>query len=241
MSTLTVYLSGGSGWTRCSAPSYTKTFSDVCRNTNSTTLGAATDYSAPIYNQVTATPEGYDGFWLNCFRGVMEFDTSALTSVATISAATLWYSVTSHQNDFGGSPTVRVVGCSPANSASLTGNDWSTFNSTQLCTGDMPFPAANNTLYSIDLNATGIAYINKTGYTPLGLRNVIDINLSEPTWVASGVSGNTFSNKGNAVPPYLVVTYSTTNQKTIQGVNRASVKTINGIASASLKTVNGVA
>ena len=140
-------------------------------------------------------------------RMVLLFDTSSLPNTAVISQASLNLYRDDSQQSWGGS--VVVCGSSPASNVALDASDYSNFAdvalSDALTLGDL----STSVYHSFPLNALGIAAINLTGITKLGIRMLADLLDSDPVvsegvdrfWVKSREFG------GLSQGPYLAVTY----------------------------------
>jgi hypothetical protein len=146
-------------------------------------------------------------------RSIAGFNTSSLTSVATISAATVSILAGSRSN--ADSDSLSVVGASPASNTTLIADDFdqvgsAVTNPTKLAT--------DITLASIDisgsvytdfaLNASGLSYISKTGVTNLGFRSAKDCSNTAPSIGLNQLDFNSADNAGTSTDPKLVVTYS---------------------------------
>lgn len=145
-------------------------------------------------------------------RGIFVFDTSSLTSGATISAATLSFACSLQTNGLG-STDLHVCASTPASDTALANADYSQLGSTSF--GSLAYASwvvDSATYNSISLNASGISNISKTGNSRFGTRLAWDINGSfTGTWASSGQTRyflNTFAGGGTTSGPKLVVTYS---------------------------------
>lgn len=151
------------------------------------------------------------------------FDTSGLTSGASISSATYqWYCTTINSNTDRG---VAVVTTNPASNTNLVQAD---FNAAGKSRSALDSPTEGATRISFaslttsayngnSLNATGLSWINKTGVSKFGLNeaefdidNVDPDNLSYASFIAADTAGT-------STDPKLVVVYTvagggTTNQ-----------------------------
>jgi len=145
-------------------------------------------------------------YWL--YHGFFLYDTSALTSSATISAATLslyWDSGASAL----GTMTTHVVSSSPASNTALVKDDYEQVGSTSFGSINSYGAAYND----ISLNASGLANISKTGISKFGTLCGWDFDNSAPTWVSGANSyftcrGADDTTVNNGKDPKLVVTYS---------------------------------
>ena len=145
-------------------------------------------------------------------RGFTLFDTSALTSSATISAATASLYVTSKVNsDDDGDDWINLVSSNPASNTALVTGDFDqcgdaidnpTEFSTRLDIGSIAAGAYNDWA----LNASGLAAISKTGVTKLGWREGHDCIDSAP--LANDRIDASSAEGAGAQRPKLVVTYT---------------------------------
>ena len=153
--------------------------------------------------------------WDTIVRGIFLFDTSALTSGAAISAATLSLSGYSKSDSF--SPAlswdVNVYLSNPASNTALAGDDYSTLGTTAFSSS---VTYANWTIdgsyNAFALNASGISNISKVGISKFGARNATnDAANVEPTHSASSAAflGMYYADQtGTDNDPKLVVTYT---------------------------------
>lgn len=136
-------------------------------------------------------------------------DTSALTSAVTIISAALKAYVNSKNN--AGVANIAICLMTVANTSSLASGDYDGYDS-------LNSPSEWITRVSADLstggyatfsyNATGLAAINKTGFTHNGMRSSLDIDNSSPANPGTGNVNFTFSeNTGTSADPYLEVVY----------------------------------
>lgn len=154
------------------------------------------------------------------FRMVYLFDTSSLTSGATISAATFSINYDgvsgAGHNDTGQS--LGLVQSSPASNTALASGDIDgftlhsdTLGASALSVGS--YPSAGS-YADFSMNATGLSWIAKTGVTKLGCRRSPDYNDTvSHTLAPSGVTQShrnwrTADYTGTSSDPKLVVTYT---------------------------------
>lgn len=141
-------------------------------------------------------------------RAFLPFDTSNLPNNATIQSATLNISIWD-VDVTSGIRNYALVQTSQPSMSSLTNDDF------ELCgTVDNPAEGADRITItstgwkSWTLNATGISWINKTGWTKLGIRTGwLDCDDVAPT---DGVQeGYIYSNSSESTAPKLEITYTT--------------------------------
>lgn len=174
---------------------------------------SAADSNAADYLQVyhrTGSNLGID-------RGFFLFNTAALTSVATISAAT--FSIYPDQkgdenNDSHG--FWNVVQSNPASNTALSTADYdqcgdAVTSPTKGATDVDTTGITINAYVDFALNATGQGWISKTGVTKLGVRNGQDMDNANPGNSSDGQYLHVLfaDTAGTTTDPKLVVTYST--------------------------------
>ena len=148
--------------------------------------------------------------WRAIFRGILLFDTSSIGSGATIDSATLYLNLQTTTNDFGGG--LDVVGSTPGSNTLLTSTDYGQVGTTQYATRVNISSLTTGAYNSFALNATGLANIDPTGITKLGLRISWDTDDSPPTWIDLGLdlvmvwSADRVNTPDQR--PYLEVTYT---------------------------------
>lgn len=148
-------------------------------------------------------------------RTIFCFDTSSLTSGATISAATFsFYGVSIVQNaNISPAPDVNIYSSSPASTSSLANGDYSNLGSTSFSTA-IAFGSFNTSGYNaFALNASGISNISKTSISTFGARNAnYDVAASTPTYSSTSqndrITGHFSTGSGASPDPKLVVTYT---------------------------------
>lgn len=184
--------------------------------------------------------------WYYLMRSVLLFDTSAIGSGSTISAAVLSLFGSGKDDPRTLSPNVDIYTCNPASTTSLTGTDFATFGSTSQTGSPIAYSSWSIVAYNdFTFNGTGIGNISKTGISKFGTRNqnhdVAGTNPGNMNNSEVGVmSYYSIRQAGTSQDPKLVVTFSVpTVIKTVDGLAVASVKTIDGLAIASVKTWNG--
>jgi hypothetical protein len=150
----------------------------------------------------------------SCSRAFFPIDTSALPDAAIISAASLYVYVTAvFNNDNDGDDWLTTVQTTQASTSSLVAADFDQCGSTHTPTegndsGDRrDLTGLSTSAYtSIALNATGIGWISKTGYTQLGVREGHDILDNAPA--DRNRATVSMSEAGASQNPYLSVTYT---------------------------------
>jgi hypothetical protein len=135
-------------------------------------------------------------------------DTSGLTSGATITAATFY-----RYGNGAGNATETTYPASVAlvestiSGTSVATSDWPNVGNTRFCDTDITIQTAAGGAYrSWVLNATGLAAINKTGFTKLALKAANDFSDSTAPTARSFSREWEYSEGSN--DPYLEVTYT---------------------------------
>jgi hypothetical protein len=148
-------------------------------------------------------------------RSVLNFDTSSIPDNATITEAALFLWV-NFKNNALGSNDLHISGHTPASTASVPATEFGNFGNTSF--GSVAYADVITGQYTeITINSTGLAAINKTGVTSLGLRLEWDINNSTTGLVwASGATTRyeAYFADDATRKPRLVVRYSVPNSTT---------------------------
>lgn len=182
------------------------------------TTGTATDNGAFI-NAAGFLCGTTSNRFTHIYRSMFLFDTSSLTSSATISSTvfSLWNRF--KQDDGGRTPSINVYDATPASNTALVNGDYDNFGTTALATA-ISYASWDNTdtIYGdFTLNATGIAAVSKTGVTKLGVRDATyDVPNSAPTWgseQSSRFGTRSADTAGTTQDPKLVVTYTIASAK----------------------------
>ncbi len=122
--------------------------------------------------------------WLGLGVGFYLFDTSALTSSATLSSATFSvFGQSSGGNTF--NTSIVVTNSNPDSNTAIAGADYSDhttqmateYGASRLANGSFSTSAYNN----FSLNATGLSNVSKTSITKLGTRSSADFDNTDPT------------------------------------------------------------
>lgn len=213
--------------------------------------GAGTDSSYTDASQnyagtrCTSTTNQFE--WIQ--RSFLPFDTSALTSAASISSATV--NVYGSARDASIDHYIWLDKTTPASTSVLANSDYNSSHHSftkQSDTG-IAISAWNLSGYNaFPLNATGIGNINKTGVTEFGGKLDVDFADTIPSWssIAYSYAQCYYSEQtGTTKDPYISVTYTLVtgpvNVKSVNGLAAASVKSKEGLAYASVKSINGLA
>lgn len=180
-----------------------------------TATGTAANASAgsPI-TALSADTTGQTDKYVQLARGIINFNTSALTSGATITNVVFsgWFI---QKTNALGSPDFHIAGATPATTDDVVTGDYLQVQTTSFGNVTYANVDASNTAYTdITLNASGLAAINKTGVTSFSRQLSWDILNSTTglTWGADLDSRFAMRDAdfGPAThSPKLVVTYST--------------------------------
>ncbi len=145
------------------------------------------------------------------YRDIYTFDTSEI-GTATLLDAILYLKYYYKTTGLGSNYGYGFTGCSPGDKTDLAASDFETFLNTRL-TADIPCSTFDAyTFYGFALNAAGLAYINKTGYTSLMGRLSWDIDsIFGGSWASGASSGIRFYQNGasESNKPYLYIEYET--------------------------------
>jgi hypothetical protein len=182
------------------------------------------------------------------YRAFMPTDTSALPDSAIISAASFFaYTLAINDTLNDANSTIVIVGeTTQASTGTLATADYDTCGSVDSPTkgsADIDISSLAAGYNEIPLNATGLSWINKTGFTKIGLReghDSGDVFVSPTLPKYEEWQAYTHQQTGTDKDPYLSVTYTTTSIKSINGLAVASIKSVNGLAVASIKSINGL-
>lgn len=149
------------------------------------------------------------------YRSSVPFDTSGLPDNAAISQVLLKvWAATTNTSDDDGNDFIRVVQTSIASSTDLVSEDYD-----QIGAVNNPTAGANdidvsgistNAFTTFELNSTGLGWVDKTGFTKLGLREGHDA-VDDPV-ASNSASGATFysvDHYESGKRPQLVITYTT--------------------------------
>lgn len=177
-----------------------------------TSTGNSTDTLSDIINCIQITSDNVSNQFIVLRRFILCFDTSSITSPATISAAEYDF-VGNAKSNVLGDINIHVTGATPAATNALATGDYAQLGTTSF--GSLAYASINtdtSTYNVIALDANGIANIDKAGISKFGMKNHFDQTNTAPTWGSVQTSGFTFSSAdttGTSVDPKLVVTYST--------------------------------
>jgi len=148
------------------------------------------------------------GLYTTLHRTGMGFDTSSIYDTAVVDSADFYiYANYTQTNIVGANHYLVLVNPDPV-SLSWAASDYQRFTTT-LYSGSFPF-SGYSCWYSTALTATGLAAINKTWYTIIGIRHYDDWNDS-PAWTENQTDQIVIPDDLEYFPsllPYLYITYS---------------------------------
>jgi len=209
MATLTVYPDAGTGGTSVDGRIYRgpvdETFATIRAGAGSTAdTGVVNDNAAFLYANTTSNHYQF------LTRSFYLFDTSALTTAATISSAVLSIYGSGKSNGLG-DPGLDIVASTPASNNNLVASDFSNIGTTVFAT--MAYTSYSTSAYNdFTLDSNGIANISKTSVSKFGSRVTWDTaNSFTGAWASNGIS--TFQSyyaeeTGTSKDPKLVITYT---------------------------------
>lgn len=172
--------------------------------------------------------------WTLIFRSLFLFDTSVITSGATVSAASFIFSIINRlvpnpaQNAAGNRSDIYLVSSNPASNTSLTATDFSTVGSTSF--GSLAYASATGGRRTITLNGSGLANITTSGISKFGLRIGADQLNTAPTWFSNEQNFYTAyfaDNTGTASDPELSVTFNAITQNFTDTLSLSDASTVN--------------
>lgn len=178
--------------------------------------GNSSDASGSAANVVNIQASATANQWATNSRGILLFDTSALTANANISNAVLSLYGNAKLDLLGITPNIDIYTSTPASNTAIVDADYGqTGNVSQ--TGGNPISYAGWTLSAYNdftFDATGISNISKTGVSKFAAKNAnYDVAASAPTYTASLISrinAIMADTAGTSTDPKLVITYTTT-------------------------------
>ena len=147
--------------------------------------------------------------WSSFYRIILLFDTSALGSGATITAAVLSFVVYTKDDDF--TDSLAIVGTTPASSTAIANSDFGNFDTTAKATKAMSAITANDSTYNdFTFDSAGRATISKTSISKYGVRSEADRANSEPSPAQDEktmIGARGADQSGTSKDPKLVITY----------------------------------
>lgn len=149
--------------------------------TGSGTAAVYTGAGQDVPNVIANTSSN---LWDELWRYIVLFDTSALTSSATIqNTSKISIFVTATTQNIA-SQSVNIVTSTPATNTALVAADYSQLGTTRQATDITVASLATSVYDDWVLNATGDGNISKTSISKFGASFASDIDNSSPTWVS---------------------------------------------------------
>jgi len=164
------------------------------------------------------------------YRNFVLFDTSALTSAATISASVLSLAGDTKTNADAGLLTTHIVASTPAATNDITTADYDQLGSTSFANIVYASISTGGTYNAFTLDSNGIANISKTGISKFGIKTDGDLNNNAPSG-QNQIEFSSADNTGTSIDPKLVVTYTVV-------VGPANLKSYNTNLSANIKSID---
>lgn len=167
-----------------------------------------TDTNLYAYAQATSTSNQFDVI----FRSIMCFNTSAIGSGSTVTAAVLSLYDASNRNNGLGSDDIHICASTPTSDSILSATDYSRLGSTSFAS--IGYASISVGAYNdFTLSASGRANVSKTGVSRFGLRLGWDItNSFTGVWASNAATYNLFRSadygSDTTFDPKLVVTYT---------------------------------
>ena len=151
--------------------------------------------------------------WQTLRRSILLFDTSGLTSSATISAAVLSIYGLSKQDAAGIIPNVDIYTSTPASNTDLVAADYGQTGATSQTGSPITYDNWSIVGYNdFTLNSIGRGNVSLTGVSKFSVRNAnYDVAGVSPTWadpIDSRLVGYRADQSGTTNDPKLVVTYT---------------------------------
>lgn len=219
MPTTKFYSGAGDGWTVRTVA--TGESWSTMRNATGTGAG----HTDAAHNFAGCRCYSSSNTWEWIVRCFVPFDTSALTSAASISAANFAVYGTAKASMINHKVVLDKV--TPASTSSLATTDYELSHHSLVKQSDTEISCSawSTTGYNIfALNATGIGNISKTGTTVFGGKLLVDFSDTAPTWSSAAYSYTqcNFSEQGGTTnDPYLEVTYTISSSR-VASANRVA-------------------
>jgi PKD repeat protein len=207
----------------------------VIRNGVGTTFDNSTTYYTIAGIGQSGVAGSYDAFVRYGWSG----DTSAIPDTANFASATFAIYGTSTKSSAQGNLTATVTGFTPADPSSLSTGDYNTSANTVLSSNITWENWSTTGWNTFTLNAAGLAYINKSGYTSLMVRFGQDVD-NTTTGLNGWGSGSYSTIKGyessmtdTNYDPVLTVTYTDTGILSGASFNPTNVTNLTSYGSAT--------
>lgn len=190
-------LGTGNGWIQCSG--------DTWANCKAATTGTAHYSETYMYSMVSGSGISSTFGIYRCF---IPFDTSSLDAGAIISSASVYTYVTNVYTDASDSYSyMAVVQSTQASNSSLANADYDNIGTTK-GSGNYTISSISTGDNTFSLNATGIGWITKGGWTYLALDEGHDITNNQPSLSSGQKLGIRMYSSRGTTAPYLTVNYT---------------------------------
>ncbi len=159
---------------------------------------------------------GTTNLWNSLQRGILLFDTSAISDGDTIDTATLSIAASGTKIDANNNaPNIDIYTSTPASNSNLVGGDFTQIGSTSQTGSPITYAnwvATDGTYNNFTFNAIGRGNVSKTGLSKFGTRNAnFDVAATAPIWAVDATmsfQGYQADQAGTANDPKLVVVHS---------------------------------
>ncbi len=145
-------------------------------------------------------------------RGMTLFDTSSLTSLATITDTIIeayCVSKSDQRNAGSGAPDkISLVSASPASNTNIVVADFNDFGTTRFATDVDISGMSTSTWITFTFVAAGLAAVSKTGVTKIGWRSAGDVDNNAGPNPAEYTNGAGYASAESANDPKMTVTYT---------------------------------
>ena len=197
-------------------------FTDAATCDTTSITDTAIDFIWTNYNNGAPVVRGRRGFFC--------FDTSSIGDTDTISAATFSMAGNGTAESNSDSDVYHLLESGPASTSALATGDWDSFGTTSFGTFSIgSWDETTGTYNALTINASGLAYISKTGITKFGTKAGTDFDKVRPSNAGSNRIYGLMSNNATTKPK-LVVTYSVVVAPTVttQAVDQIAATTATG-------------
>lgn len=128
--------------------------------------------------------DGVADQWDDLLRSCFLFDTSSIPDGSVIISATLSIYGSGKADNLTITPNINVYSSAPASDTALANGDFDSLGTTAYCDTPVTYGDWNVAGYNdFELNTAGLAVIDDTGITKLGLRNAnYDVSGTPPAW-----------------------------------------------------------
>jgi len=173
---------------------------------------------------LSSTAYIYEGLY-SIFRSALYFDTSGLEGQTIVSASLFVYNNSLTHDDDGNAVVISSTTNTDCSSTSQVNK--TNFNFSDDYGSLLSESFVSSSYNEIELNAAGLAAINKTGMTNFSLLNSFDVDDTQP----SGVNQISFYGWEESDPPYLVIEVEGGGEATTTPVTATATSTVELLAS----------